>query len=396
MFKDKLEDLLQFFDSVQLKNFSNTSYLSDEGAMGNWLSVYNYGQTASDFNKFEVALVFVGAYADSDNDDVIQTPQNVREQFYALRKFSSGLRVADLGDLKTGNTVQDAMFALQEVCSILFSLNINTIIVGGSQLFTLGAFKAFEEFENNINLIHIDSKLDLSVEEENIETKDYLSNLIFHESSHLYNIACLGYQGYFVGQEQTNKLNELYFEHTRLGDVRANIEGIEPIIRDGDLVSFDISAIRMSEAPGQVDGSPNGLYADEACRLARYAGISDRVQQFGLYEIDNRFDINKQTAKLAAQILWHYLEGYINRKHDFPQASLDDCTKYSVQIDEIDFPIVFYKSDKSNRWWLEVKSVSNQDSGGDPVVVSCSFKDYQLACKNEIPDRWWINFKKLE
>lgn len=396
MFKDKLEDLLQFFDPVQLKNFSDTSYVSDAGAMGNWLSVYNYGQTASDFAKFEVAIVFVGAYTDTNLVDVTQTPQKIREQFYALRKFSSGMRVADLGDLKTGNTIHDALFALQEVCAILFSLNVNTIVVGGSQLLTLGAFKAFEEFENNINLIHIDSKLDVSVEKENIETKHYLSHLIFHEGSHLYNIACLGYQGYFVDQKQTNKLNELYFEHSRLGEIRANIEDIEPIIRDGDLVSFDISAVRMNEAPGQVDGSPNGFYADEACRLARYAGISDRVQQFGLYEIDNRFDINKQTVKLAAQILWHYLEGYISRKHDYPQASLNDCTKYSVQIDEIDFPIVFYKSEKSSRWWLEVKSVNNQDLGTEPVVVSCSYKDYQLACKNEIPDRWWINFKKLE
>ena len=396
MFRDKLEDLLHFFDPVQLKDFSDTSYLSDEGAMGNWLSVYHYGQTPSDFGKFEVALVFVGTHGYSSGSFSFQTQQQIREQFYALRRFHSGLRVADLGNLKMGNTLQDAMFALQEVCSMLFSLKVNVLVIGGIQPLTLSVFSAFKAFENNINLVHIDSKIDLSVEKENIETKHYLSNLIFNEAAHVYNIACLGYQGYFVDQKQTNKLNELYFEHARLGDIRANFENVEPVIRDGDLVSFDIAAVRMNEAPGQADGSPNGFYADEACRLARYAGISDRVQQFGLYEIDARFDQNKQTVKLAAQILWHYLEGYINRKHDFPQASLSDCTKYNVQIDEIDFPIVFYNSKKSGRWWLEVKTVQNQEEQGDSVVVSCTYDDYLLACKNEIPDRWWINFKKLE
>src|SRR5690606_28875003 len=118
-------------------------------------------------------------------------------------------------------------------------------------------------------------------------------------------------------------------------------------------------------------GSPNGFFADEICRLARYAGISDRVQAFGLFEIDALCDRDQATVKLGAQIIWYYLEGYINRKHDYPQASLEDSTKYVVQIDEIDFPIVFYNSNKTGRWWLEVEAPHGQENKQVSVIVSC-------------------------
>ena len=396
MFKDKLEEIFHYFDPVQLKDFEDTSHLNTEASIGNWLAVNSTGQNASSLGKFEVALVFVNAYSGNYSDKSLLTPHKIREQFYQLRKPVSNLRVADLGNLKTGKDIQDALFVLQEVCSVLFHLKVNVLVIGGSQLLTQAGFKAFKEFENNINLVNIDSRIDLAVSEENIEEGHFLNNIITNEASHVYNIVCLGYQLHFVDQKQIKRLNELYFEHMRLGQIKTNFEQVEPLIRDGDLISFDISAIRMGEAPAQNNGSPNGFFADEACRLARYAGISDRVQLFGLYEIDVCYDQNKQTSKLAAQILWYYLDGYLNRKHDFPQASLSDCTKYNVQIDEIDFPIVFYKSEKSDRWWLEVKSVHNQGEQDNSVVVSCTYEDYQMACKNDIPDRWWVNFKKLE
>jgi len=396
MFKDKLAEILNYFEPVQLRDFEGSFFLNDETSVGNWFLINGIGQMLQPTSKFELAIIFVDAYVNPSNDHSAHTPQLIREELYKLRKVSSGLRIADLGNLKTGKNFNETLFTLREVCTLLFSLKVNVIVIGGSQLLTLGTFRGFKEFENDINLIHIDSRIDLSTNENEIDETHYLNQIVQHEASFIYNISCVGYQTYFVDNKQIKQLNELYFEHYRLGDVKASFEQIEPVIRDGDLVSFDISSVRMSDAPGQINGSPNGFFADEACRIARYAGISDRVQGFGLYEIDSKYDSNKETIKLAAQIIWYYLEGYINRKHDFPQASLNDCTKYDVQIDEIDFPIVFYRSNKSGRWWLEVKTVQNQINDAESVIVSCTEQDYLKACKNEIPDRWWINFKKLK
>jgi len=198
-----------------------------------------------------------------------------------------------------------------------------------------------------------------------------------------------------VDQKQINRLNELYFEHYRLGIVRDQLENIEPVLRDADLVSFDIGAIKSCDAPARKDNSPNGFFSDEACRLARYAGISDRVKSFGIYEIDSKLDMDHQTTKLAAQMIWYYLEGFLSRKHEFPQNSLDDCIKYNVEIDEIEVSLVFYKSNKTQRWWMEVDKSTDSSDNKVYVIAACSESDYFKACNNEIPDRWWINFKKL-
>ena len=235
----------------------------------------------------------------------------------------------------------------------------------------------------------------MSTVEEYFPDDPYLSQIIENDISHLYNITCLGHQAYFVDQKQINKLNELYFEHYRLGVVRNQLENVEPVLRDADLVSFDIGAIKACDAPARRDNSPNGFFSDEACQLTRYAGISDRVRSFGIYETDYRLDINHQTSKLVAQMVWYYMEGFINRKHEFPQTSLDDCIKYIVEIDEIEIPIVFYKSNKTQRWWIEVNNLPDSAGNKVNVIAACSEIDYFKACNNEIPDRWWINFKKL-
>jgi arginase family enzyme len=393
MFKDKLEEVLNFFNPIRLIDFSDTSFKSDKTSMGNNMMVNYDINPLSPAEKFEVALVCVNYELQSEGN--VNTPQLIREQFYRLKRPSNALRIADLGNLIVGKDLNETNFAVQEVCALLFHMGVNVLLIGGSQYLTIGNFQALKEFETDINLVHIDSKINLNVEDEIPGKFDYLNQLIEKNESHLYNLACIGHQSYLVDQKQINRLNEKYFEIFRLGKVRDKIEEVEPPIRDAHLVSFDISAIRLCDAPGQEDGSPNGLYAEEACRLARYAGISDRVKSFGLYEIKAELDQEKRTTKLAAQILWYYLEGYINRKHDFPDISTMNYTKYEVQIDEIDFPIVFYRSCISNRWWIEVKKINNQTNSETATLVSCAESDYLKACENEISDRWWINFKKL-
>lgn len=395
MVKDKLEEILNFFDPVQLNSFTDSSYLNDKGSIGSGIIINNHLKTLSSTDRFELAIIFVDSFLPDNKGKDTQTAQIIREEIYKLKKVSTGLRIADLGNLKTGKDLNETQFALQEVCILLFQLKVNVVIVGGNQSLTIGNFRAIKEFENDINLVHIDSKIDLSIAEEYYPDETYLNQIIENDISHLYNISCVGHQTYFVDQKQINRLNEFYFEHYRLGVVRDQLENVEPVLRDADLVSFDIGAVKASDAPARKDNSPNGFFSDDACRLARYAGISDRVRSFGIYETDSTIDINHQTSKLVAQMVWYYIEGFINRKHEFPQGSLDDCIKYIVEIDEIEIPIVFYKSNKTQRWWIEVNNLPESTGSEVNVIASCSETDYFKACNNEIPDRWWINFKKL-
>jgi arginase family enzyme len=395
MEKSKLEEILIYFNPVQLDSFIDSSYIDNASSIGRTLLINCEGKPITPNDKIEIALVFVEPAFGSGNEDIEGSYQPIREELYNLKKVSSSLKIADFGNLRQGKNSSENLFILQEVCSLLFQMKINVLIIGASQALTIAPFRSVKEFENDINLVHIDSAIDLITGDDSEREDAYLNEIIGKDASHLYNIACIGHQSYFVDQKQLNRLSELYFEHFRLGVVRNNLEEIEPVLRDADLVSFDMGAIKASDAPGVKKNSPNGFFADEACRLARYAGISDRVRSFGIFETDTSLDINRRTSKLVTQMVWYYMEGYINRKHEYPQSTLDDCIKYIVEIDEIEIPIVFYKSNKTKRWWIEI---NNQPEGSDnkvSVIASCSETDYFKACNNEIPDKWWTNFKKL-
>jgi arginase family enzyme len=395
MEKGKLAEVLNFFDQVELNQFNNVSYINNDYSLGKNIAINSPTNPIAENARFDIVFFAVN---NNLNTDPHNKPQlnSIREELYRLNKFSSGVRIADLGNLRTGQNMNECLFALQEVCNLLLHQQTTIIVIGGDQLLSLGTFRSLKEYENNINLVHIDSHIDLAVSNETASESDYLNHLIENEAANLYNITCMAYQSYFTSGKQLKILGENYFDHYRLGVLRNDLSLAEPVLRDADVASFDISALRMTDAPAQSDGSPNGLYADEACQLTRYAGLSNRLKIFGIYNIEPKLDINKQTAKLAAQMLWYFIEGFMHRKNDEPNKTSDNCTKYEVQIDEIDFPIVFYKNEQTNRWWIEVSAINIDKTVNEKLLVASTEADYHMACQGEIPDRWWINFKKMK
>src|SRR5690606_41527251 len=116
---------------------------------------------------------------------------------------------------------------------------------------------------------------------------------------------------------------KLFFNAVRVGMIAGKLDQAEPVIRAADMVSFDIGAIRASEAPGNANAVPNGLFGDEACQLARYAGMSDKRSSIGFYEFNPTFDPMDQTAMLVSQVIWCFIAGYYNRKKDRKSTRLN-------------------------------------------------------------------------
>ena len=83
-------------------------------------------------------------------------------------------------------------------------------------------------------------------------------------------------------------------------------------------------------------------------------------------------------------------------KHDFPMIDKDDYIKYRVFIQDHKYEIVFYKSKKSDRWWMEVPCPTNVRTKYERhYLIPCSYSDYQTALREEMPDRWWQVYQKL-
>jgi hypothetical protein len=164
----------------------------------------------------------------------------------------------------------------------------------------------------------------------------------------------------------------------------------EPVFRNTDVLSFDLGAVKHSEAPGGNSFSPNGLRSEEACQLAKYAGLSNRLKVFGLFELDTEKDRDNLTAKLAAQIIWYFIEGFTARNNLHPNED-DNCIMYQVEVKYIDKPLVFYKNQETGQWWLQINSLDNK-----PNFIACSEKEYTQASNDEIPGLWLNYMQKLD
>jgi formiminoglutamase len=387
-------EIADFFEPVS-SALNGLAY--SETAYGKIFKIYLGDEKFPDLDGADIAIFGVGEDRRSvNNQGCALAPDQIREQLYRLCQGSYKAKIADLGNIKRGHSPEDTYFALKSVVAELLSRNIIPVILGGSQDLTYPHYLGYADSNKTINIVSVDSRFDLGKAEDEISSHSFLNKIILHQPSFLFNYSNIGYQTYFAEQSSIDLMTKLYFDVYRLGQMRANIEEIEPIVRNADMLSFDISAIRKSDAPANGNSSPNGFYGEEACQIAKYAGMSDKLSSFGIYEINPALEVSNQTSQLAAQMIWYFIDGFYGRKKDFPEKDSPEYTKYRVPIKDQSHEIVFYKSQKSDRWWMDVPYPPNKRIKSERHhLVPCTYSDYQLACKEEMPDRWWQTFQKL-
>jgi formiminoglutamase len=385
-------DLSLYFEA--LHNLDDT-YAS--GTIGSSILSNTSDQGFPDLQDADIAIFGVNEDRSCyNNHGCSQAPDFVRKFLYKLYQGSSNSKIVDLGNIAQGHSIEDTYFALTNVVSQLIKNNTVPIIIGGSQDLTYANYLAYEKLEQTVNLVSVDPTFDIGDPDHELNSNSYLSKIIVHQPSFLFNYSNIGYQTYFADQGSIELIDKLFFDAIRLGVVRANMEEVEPIVRNADVLSFDVSSIRQADAPGNKNATPNGFSGEEACQIARYAGLSDKLTSIGFYEINPTLDPQNQTAHLVAQMIWYFIDGYNNRKKDYPVGLKTDYLKYRVVIKDSLHEIVFYKSNKSDRWWMDVPYPSHQKIKYERHhLVPCSYKDYQIACNDEMPDRWWKTFQKL-
>ena len=347
-----------------------------------------------------VSLAIIGVEeerANFNNEGCGQGVQVIRNYFYNLFPGGYNTKIVDLGNIQLGHNINDTYYALTAVCSELLSQKIIPIIIGGSQDLTYANYRAYEDLGQIINIVSVDNQFDLGENGEELHSRSYLSKIILHQPNFLFNHTNLGYQTYFVDQDAIKLMNNLYFDTYRLGNVRANMQSVEPMVRNADLMSIDVSAIRQTDAPGNNNATPNGFQGEEMCQITRYAGLSDKLSSIGFYEYNPNYDQNGQTAHLIAQMMWYFIDGYYNRMHDFPiDKQSNDYNKFMVKLSNQREELIFFKSKKSNRWWMEVECATSVKAKYERhYLVPCSHEDYEQALEDDIPDRWLQAYQKL-
>ena len=361
--------------------------------LGKKIQIHSHQEGFPDLENVQIAIF--GVNEDRNSQDNFGCGEDlfiVREKFYQLFPGKWHTNIADLGTIEKGNQVSDTYFAVKEMITFLLKNNIIPIIIGGGQDITYVNYRAYDALEQSVNITAVDSRFDLGNLEEELTSQSYLSKIIMQEPNNLFNYCNVGYQTYFNSQEEISLLDNLFFDTYRLGEAKI-LENIEPAFRNSDIVSIDIGAVRQSEAPGNNNSSPNGFYGEEICAISRYAGLSDKVSSFGIYEYNSKHDNNNQTAHLIAQMIWYFIEGVNFRVKDYPFSGKENYQKFTVLLEE-DQPLLFYKSNKSGRWWIEINILSNNKYKRH-ALIPCTYKDYKDATKQLIPEKWYKAMRKM-
>ncbi len=386
-------DLSIFLQSVS-KSFKAEDYQPHQ--IGS-ITQFDPEVDSSSDQGFKLALIGVpegrGAI---DNQACSKAPHLIREYLYKLGKPSDHFKLYDFGNIEPGNTIEDTYYAVSSAISHLIKNGYTVVILGGGQDLTYANYSAYGDLEQTVDLVSVDSKFDLGNQNQSLGSDNYLSKIISQQPNYLFNHTNIGYQTYFMDDRSIHIMEQLYFDCHRLGIVQEDLEMVEPVVRNADMVSFDISAIRFSDAPGCAHASPHGLYGEEACAITRYAGLSDKLTSIGFYELNPEMDQRGQSSHLVAQLVWHFFQGALNRKKDYPVADKSSYIKYLVPLADGENEIVFYKSNLSGRWWMEVPYPSKINSKYKRhAMIPCSYQEYVQATKDEMPDRWWRTFQKL-
>ena len=253
--------------------------------LGNKIQIHTSEHGIPDLDTTKI--VIIGIPENRNSIDYLGDELNlneIRKSFYNLYPGNWSTEIADLGNLILGENVEQTYGRIISMLSILFEKNIIPIIIGGSHDLLYANYRAYDSFKSTVNIVNIDSNFDIGDSAKPINNLSYLGKIILDEPHNLFNYSNLGYQTYHNSQEEIDLMENLYFESYRLGEVSYNIRLSEPVMRDADIVSVDLKSVRASELSSRQKFSPNGFDGKEICALSRYAGISNKVSSFGIYE----------------------------------------------------------------------------------------------------------------
>ncbi|MFB6455961.1 formimidoylglutamase [Chitinophaga sp. Hz27] len=366
---------LQDFLNPISKAFLHDDQEYDEFQVGGGIDAYESNHIP-DLDAADIILLGVGEERGSEtNRTGCNGPDVIRREFYRLYHWHRDIRLADVGNLRSGAFLADAYAAMKTVIGELIAANKTVIILGGSHDLTYAQYKAYASQQLIIEATVADALIDLQ-ENSSHRNERFLMDMLTEQPNYLRHYNHLGFQSYFVHPRMLETLDKLRFDCFRLGRIRENMDEAEPVLRHSDMFSIDVNIIRHTDAPSN-HLSPNGFSGEEGCLLTRYAGMSSRLTTMGIYGYRAEKDKDHITAMQIAQMIWYFLDGRAIKNKEALLENRDAFWEFHIAFSDID--TVFLKSKKTGRWWMQLP---------DREFIPCAYNDYLLASNNEIPERW--------
>lgn len=371
---DSIDTILDFLEPV------NKAFLSDDegykdSQLGNSILVYE-----ETFPELELAdLIIVGCNENRGagifQKQTANAADAVRKELYKLFHWHKDVRVADVGNIKPGASITDTYAALRTVLQELVKQDRKVLILGGSHDLTLAQYDLYVKQHKIIEAVAVDAAIDINVESP-VPADQFLMQMLTAEPNFIRHYNHIGFQSYFVHPGMLETIDKLRFDCFRVGKVKENMEDMEPVIRNADLFSFDISAIQNAHAPAN-HLTPNGFTGEEACMLMQYAGMSNNTGTIGIYGYRNELDNNNLTAKQISHMTWYLMDGILKGNQEARLTDQHNFNEFRIAFAEIE--TTFLQSKRTGRWWVQLPEGN---------YIACSHHDYIIASQNDIPERW--------
>lgn len=367
-----INDLHQFLIPVNVAELTNDSTFNDSQIA---TILKKNEEVIPDLTDVDIVIVGINEFRGNGFLSKQNAADEIRKKLYGLHYWHNEISIADIGNIKKGATLQDSYAALRIVLQELFRMKKTAIIIGGSHDNTLGQYFAYKELNKIIEATIIDASIDLKSESP-LRSENFLMEMLTSDPNVVRHYNHIAFQSYFVHPRMLETLDKLRFDCFRVGMVKEDLAEMEPVLRNSDMVSFDISAIKNSDAPASFF-SPNGLTGEETCTLARYAGMSPAITSLGIYGYDAEKDNQQLTALQIAQMIWYFIDGKNRSRKEALLTDKENFNEYNTAFAEVG--TVFFQSKKTGRWWMQMPNKK---------IIPCSYKDYLLASDNKIPERW--------
>jgi arginase family enzyme len=365
--------ILDYLDPINTREISNDAEYKD-GQVGKMIEVYE-----EEFpDLLQTDLILIGCREERGarrTRNLLSGPDLIRSQFYQLYHWHTDIRIADVGNIKPGSTLADTYAALRSVMNELINLGKTVIILGGSHDLTLAQYQSYVNRKKLIEVACVDALVDINIES-TLKSENFLMEMLTDEPNFIHHYNHIGFQSYHVHPRMLETMDKLRFDCFRVGKVREFIDEMEPVLRNSNMLSFDVCAIANAYAPSN-HLSPNGLSGEDACAIMRFAGLSPNINSIGIYGYIPENDVNDLTAKQIAQMLWYAMDGRNKGQREAGLHEKEYFVEYHTAFAEVE--TTFLQSKKTNRWWMQLP---------DQKYIACSYQDYLQASSNEVPERW--------
>lgn len=265
-----------------------------------------------------------GAARNGGRSGAAEGPAAFREQFYRLtpdpRTYQEFIELLahtrDLGDIDCSGSLADRLNSLTQVVSDQLSAGTFVVIIGGTHDLTLAHWRSYSLISRPVAVINIDSHLDVRpVGKTGTHSGSAFREIIETHSSNFLGYTAFGANPWSVAKAHLDFM-QLNNCTVRFGPELSESEISQSVLAttQSTLLTFDLDSLSGFECPGVSAPAAAGISAKQFFASMESAGLNRNIHSCDLVELNPRYDMSNQSARVTAVGVWHLLRGFSRRK----------------------------------------------------------------------------------